>query len=536
MNHPISSSSGVAAALDQAAILAMTDADGRILYCNEKFSEVSGYDRGELIGRTHRIVNSGTHDRAFFEDMYGTIRSGRTWRGTICNRNKSGALYWVDTTIVPTLGADGRPVAFTAVRFEVTDHIRALEELKRARLETERAAEARERFFATMSHEVRTPLNGILGLTSALERTDLNSHQTELLGLVTKSGESLCRILDDVLDASRIRAGAVGLTPTAFDLKEEIRACLALMQPLATEGGVNIGQDLRGEDGIQIVTDRVRLRQILTNLVSNAIKFAPGGTVTVHAALKRREEAARLRLVVQDTGIGFDRRVTGDLFEPFRQADETISRRFGGTGLGLAICRSLVELMGGTIRCHSRPGRGSLFSVSLPVTLTAAEPRKAAPAPDLDPALKLLLVEDNETNRLVVRCLLEPFGIDLAEAGDGEEALRLLSTGYRPHAILMDMQMPVMDGLTAVAAIRRREGESRDPRTPIAMFTANTSDFHIRQSLLAGADLVITKPVTSRSLTDGLQDLLAVDAEQAPPVAETSSRPMEPADRTMGCR
>lgn len=215
---------GLSAALDEAAIVAITDRAGRILYCNDKFEAVSGYSREELIGQTHRVVNSGVHPRDYFRDLYRTIARGEVWRGTIQNRAKSGEPYWVDTTIVPNLGSDGRPETYTAIRFEVSDHVRALKALELAQAEARQAAEVRDRFFANISHEVRTPLNAVLGLASALAHTTLTSRQTEMLKLITGAGDALRRVLDDMLDLSKMQAGQFSLSLTPFDLRTDIEA------------------------------------------------------------------------------------------------------------------------------------------------------------------------------------------------------------------------------------------------------------------------------------------------------------------------
>ena len=219
---------GLSGTLDEAAIVAITDRAGRILYCNQKFADVSGYSRAELVGQNHRLVNSGHHPRAFFQTLYRTIASGAVWRGTIQNRNKNGDLYWVDTTIVPNLGEDGRPETYTAIRFEVSDHVRALKALEIAQEEARRAAQVRDRFFANISHEVRTPLNAVLGLASALSRTGLTERQTQMLALITGAGDALRRVLDDMLDLSKMQAGQFRLAPAPIDLRADIRAAVEM--------------------------------------------------------------------------------------------------------------------------------------------------------------------------------------------------------------------------------------------------------------------------------------------------------------------
>lgn len=507
--------STLAHALNEAAIVAVTDRRGRITHCNEKFCQISGYEASELVGQTHRIINSGHHPKSFFAEMYGTISRGEVWSGTICNRTKTGDLYWVDTTIVPEMGADGTPKSYTAVRFEVTDHISALEALKLSRAEAERAAEVRDRFFANMSHEVRTPLNGVLGLASALALTSLDEKQAGMVDLITRSGDTLRRVLDDVLDASRMKAGELKLASAPFEARTEIAAGARIMRELADQK--HLALDVEFDDRVPewLMGDAVRIRQIISNLTSNAIKFTAEGSVRVRVATRGPDNRLRLRIMISDTGIGFDRTTGRRLFQPFSQADDSISRRFGGTGLGLSICRMLTNMMGGSVRARSAPGRGAIFCVSIPVARAVAPQAfvgEAAPLPAS--SLTVLLVEDNPTNQAVVRCLLEPFEIALTIAEDGREALRMLHNGGGFDAVLMDMQMPVMDGLAAVAEIRARERATGRKPMPIAMLTANTSELHRQQAAAAGADLVIAKPINADTLVAGLEALLAGAEDQ----------------------
>ena len=505
---------GLSGALDEAAIVAITDRAGQILYCNQKFADVSGYSREELVGQNHRLVNSGHHPRAFFQALYRTIASGGVWRGTIQNRNKNGEMYWVDTTIVPNLGEDGRPETYTAIRFEVSDHVRALKALEIAQEETRRAAQVRDRFFANISHEVRTPLNAVLGLASALAHTTLTERQTQMLSLITGAGDSLRRVLDDMLDLSKMQAGQFRLVPAPFDLRADMAAVVEMRAATAEERDVTLSVSFSEAAKGRVLGDGVRITQIVSNLVSNAVKFTPQGAVDVRVDLTSGAEGERLRIEVQDTGIGFDPETAQRLFNPFVQADDTISREFGGTGLGLSICRSLAELMGGEISARSAPGEGSLFTVVLPIQRlgAAADAAPDAGAEATAGALRVLVVEDNPANQMVVRCLLEPLGFEIVTADDGRQGVDQFMR-ERYDMILMDMQMPVMDGLTAIGLIRAHEAAQRLARTPIVMLTANTTDTHQQRAMQAGADALVAKPVTLEILLDGLnQGMAAAEA------------------------
>ena len=501
---------GLSGALDEAAIVAITDRAGQILYCNKKFADVSGYSCAELVGQNHRLVNSGHHPREFFQTLYRTIASGQVWRGTIQNRNKNGQIYWVDTTIVPNLDENGRPETYTAIRFEVSDHIRALKALEIAQAEARRSAQVRDRFFANISHEVRTPLNAVLGLASALAHTSLTERQTQMLSLITGAGDALRRVLDDMLDLSKMQAGQFRLAPAPFDLRADIAAVVEMRRATADQRDVALSVTFSEAATGRVLGDGVRITQIVSNLVSNAVKFTPAGAVDVRVDLMSSAEGERLRIEVQDTGIGFDSEAAERLFNPFVQADDTISREFGGTGLGLSICRSLAELMGGEISARSSPGEGSLFTVVLPIQRLDDGAHAAADdsADVAAGALRILLVEDNPANQMVVRCLLEPLGFEIATADDGRQGVdQFLIGGF--DLILMDMQMQVMDGLTAIGLIRAHERREELRRTPIVMLTANTTDAHHHKAMLAGADVLVAKPVTLEILLDGLHQGMA---------------------------
>jgi len=505
---------GLSAALDEAAIVAITDRAGRILYCNDKFEAVSGYSREELIGQTHRVVNSGVHPRDYFRDLYRTIARGEVWRGTIQNRAKSGEPYWVDTTIVPNLGSDGRPETYTAIRFEVSDHVRALKALELAQAEARQAAEVRDRFFANISHEVRTPLNAVLGLASALAHTTLTSRQTEMLKLITEAGDALRRVLDDMLDLSKMQAGQFSLSLTPFDLRSDIETVVEMRRAVAEDKGLTLDVAFTPSAQGQMIGDGVRITQIVSNLVSNAVKFTAEGRVSVRVDVRDDEG---LVIEVEDTGMGFDAEAAQRLFKPFVQADDAISRQYGGTGLGLSICKSLAELMGGRITAESAPGEGSLFRVVLPVERVApaeaaSTPTEEAASPEEATRLRILAVEDNPANQMVVRCLLEPLGFEIVTADNGLEGVRRFEQEHF-DMVLMDMQMPVMDGLDAMRRIRADEARLGAERTPIVMLTANTTEVHHLKAVQAGADHLVSKPVTLDILLQGMEQGAAAAAE-----------------------
>lgn len=525
-DRALSDVSAYQAALDKHAIVAMTDARGRITFVNDKFCEISGFDRSELIGANHRILNSGTHPAGFFQDLWRRISGGEPWQGEICNRAKDGRLYWVDTTIVPMPGPNGRPDRYVSVRYDITARKATDAALADALQKANEATVAKSAFVANMSHEIRTPLNGVIAMAGALARTDLDPRQKEMVSLLKSSGETLERLLSDILDLSRIEAGKLTIEDQPFDLRQVVAGATDLMRLRADNKGLAFDVTFEGRVDGQFRGDAVRIRQIVSNLASNAIKFTAKGQVAVRVAIEDRGDGpCMLEIKVTDTGIGFDNTVRDQLFSRFEQADSSITRRFGGSGLGLAICRSLCDMMGGTIDAASQPGVGSTFLVCLPLVRaehSRAEPSETVRAIRTDEAqaddgaspISILLAEDHPMNQRIVQIILEPLGFNVTIAADGFEAVAAFEqTNF--DMILMDMQMPNLDGLAATQRIRQIEASTNRPRTPIAMLSANAMPEHQLAALEAGCDLHISKPVTPESLCAGIEQLLSGPDEGA---------------------
>ncbi|MDP1875101.1 ATP-binding protein [Phenylobacterium sp.] len=358
-------------------------------------------------------------------------------------------------------------------------------------------------FLANMSHEIRTPLNGVCAVAAALESTTLTPVQRNMVEIIRSSGISLERLLSDLLDVARMESGAVRISSEAFNLAEAARTIDTLLRPRALEKGLSLDLAIAPEAEARVMGDPVRFKQVLANLLTNAIKFTETGRIGV--SLTPLPDG-RWRLKVDDTGMGFDPARKAELFKRFSQGDASIGRRFGGMGLGLAISRELVELMGGEIDAEGRPGDGASFwvDISLPPAedATQAEPR-AREIPANRP-LRILVADDHPVNRQVVEVLLAEFDVELVLAENGLEACQAFETAPF-DMVLMDMQMPVMDGLTAIRNIRAREDAAHKGRTPIVMLTANTLPEHQAASLAAGADLHMPKPIEPERLIAVLQ-------------------------------
>lgn len=525
-------------ALSKHAIVATTDARGTITYVNSKFEEVSGYSKSELVGQNHRILNSGKHPKEFFHEMYSDISRGRVWSGEICNRAKQGHLYWVYTTIAPFKDDKGRIDHYIAIRTDMSAQKMAMQELERAKQAAEQATLAKSEFLASMSHEIRTPMNGVLGMLNLLMHSDLNPDQQHQASLALSSAESLLVLINDILDFSKVEAGKLKIEMFDFDLTAMLGEFAEAMAEKAQRKGLELMLDVSSVQHTMVRGDPGRLRQILTNLVSNAIKFTADGEIVISVNLEELDSGAlKLKGSVRDTGLGIEPDKLSCIFEAFTQVDASTTRQSGGTGLGLSIVKKLSQAMGGDVFVHSEPGVGSTFTFDL-LMQSSTQSKLLLPTVDVR-GVPILIVDDNATNREVLRRQLQNWGAVVTEAESGKQALELLDQVSLHQDVVrfkvgfVDYQMPEMDGATLGRAIR---ADSRYDSLKLIMMTsiANRGDGNLFSQI--GFDGYFPKPATTSDLFRALAVLIAggdVLSNAQPLVTQHYLRSLESEDHTL---
>lgn len=438
-------------ALDQHSIVAITDVAGDITFVNDKFVEISGYSRSELLGKNHRILSSGYHDEVFFNEMYDTITTGKVWHGEICNRTKDGRFYWVDTTIIPFMDDFDDPESYIAIRTDITQRKRIEGELIKAKEAAEIATQQKSEFLANMSHEIRTPMNGIIGMAGLLLNTQLSAKQRSFAEAAMNSADALLTIINDILDFSKIEAGKLELEEVPFDLLALAEDVSELMAFKCREKGVDMMLDYVPETKQSVCGDPGRVRQILLNLLSNAIKFTEEGYIVLKVeSLSEQAGMITYQVSVKDSGIGIAEEKLDHIFNKFDQEDNSTTRKYGGTGLGLAICKQLCGMMQGDIRVESRKGEGATFSFTMKLARYGNAEREGIfqGVPQLK-GRRALVVDDRDISRSILIAQLASLGMSVDAALSGGEAIecleRAVGSGEPFDIVIADDHISDMD-------------------------------------------------------------------------------------------
>jgi PAS domain S-box-containing protein len=484
--------------------------DGSIAHVSQGFVRQSGIRAEAVLGKHWSVLAAPSTPKSLLKSIVRTVLKHGLWRGQWDALHEDGSLYPVYGMISVIRKPSGAPTGYVVVFDDISIIKKAEVELRHAKQTAEAASEAKSRFLATMSHEIRTPLNGILGLASVLESSPLPPEQHDLIKLIAKSGRTLLVVINDILDLSRIEAGRLDLEARPFNIREVVEDSVALFQPLAESKQLTLSSHFENDTPEYFCGDRARIDQILGNFLSNALKFTERGGVRLHVSTPERSaDHACLRIAVTDTGPGISESGRAKLFAPFSQVDTSATRKHGGSGLGLVICKRLAELMDGGVACESEPGKGSTFIVTLRLPISEApvpsEPAKQIVASREAASVRLLLAEDNAVNRVVAQRMLQLLGYTADIASDGIEAVNACKkTPY--DIVLMDVQMPNLDGRAASQAIRS------DPLIKQPWIIAVTADALLDdrgKCLQAGMNDYISKPLVTETLKNAIDHGIA---------------------------
>ena len=524
----------------------VTDPTGNVIKVNQAFTQITGYTQDEVMGRNPTSLQSGHPSDAFYKSLWQELWANGQWSGEIRSLRKSGELFVAQLRISEVRNAQGQVCQMVGIFSDITARKESEAMLLAARDQAEAANRAKSRFLATMSHEIRTPMNGILGMAQLLLMPNLqDGERNDYARTILSSGQTLLALLNDILDLSKIEAGKLQLESTAFDPEALVHETCNLFAGAAQAKGLRLDYQWLGAMDQRYQADAHRMRQMLGNLVGNAIKFTAHGKLHIAATeIERNGEQVLLEFAVSDTGIGIPADKLGLLFKPFSQADSSTTREFGGSGLGLSIVRSLALAMGGEVGVSSEPGNGSRFWFRVPVRslAQAQDSRRSERAPaEAAPATAanllhghILVVEDNQINCMVIKTLLRRYGLTVSVVHDGQQAVAAITAhsdalAKPPQLVLMDLQMPVLDGYAATQLIRQWELTHPSRRVPIIALTADAFEEDRQRCLAAGMDDFLTKPIAIDALKSALAKWLPF-APQTPALAPAAVA-LKPVDR-----
>ena len=510
-----------------------SDSFGFCIYVNESWLTLTGLSASEALGAGWISAIHNSERDAFQRDWQQAVAGGTEHRATFRFMHPDGTSRWADMITRPELGIGGDIRGFISVAMDATDRMELERALQAARRQAEAAVEAKSSFLANMSHEIRTPMNGVIGFTELILKSKLSEEQRRQIQLIAESGRSMMRLLNDILDLSKVEAGQMKITIEPVDLHQLVSSSVSLMAALADDKGIGLSCEIAADVPPFVSSDSMRLRQVLLNLLGNAVKFTSTGEVVLRIRLAP-DNPHKLRFEVQDTGIGIAQDRQAVIFDQFIQADASITRDHGGTGLGLTISSRLTHLLGGKLSLASSLGRGSTFAITLPLiiarpAITATGPdggnrAERRRAPRRPRCCRILLVEDHDINQMLMTDMLNQMGIDVEVAGNGAIAVQMVTAPDQPAGwfdlVLMDMNMPVMNGVDAAYAIRAAGLAAA--ALPIVALTANAFDEDVASCLAAGMQAHLAKPIDAVHLEQAINrwakqtpDLIATVAAAA---------------------
>ena len=500
-------------AVDQSpAATVITDLKGDITYVNPRFTDVTGYSLTEAIGKNPRILKSGRTPPEVYQDLWQTIAAGQEWKGEFLNRKRNGGLFWEKASITAIRDEQGAVSAYLAVKEDITEQKFAQQALLRAKEEAESATRMKSAFLANMSHEIRTPMNAILGFTELLLRDDsLSVQQRHYLTTVSRSGEHLLELLNDVLETSKIEAGQMRINSAPFDIRLMLDYLDSMFRQKIEDKSLVFSVDADRLEYGHFVADQQKLRQIVINLLGNALKFTQAGRIDLRVWTEPcsggEPTECYLFFEVADTGMGIAAADQESIFQVFSQTRE--GAQIGGTGLGLSISRSLARMMGGDIVVESEPGKGSCFRVHIcarAVVAAKLRPMKKRVVGLVESGARrrILIVDDEILNREFLQSFLLQIGFDVAEATDGDTALGLIAS-WQPDLVLMDVMMPGMDGNATTRKIREQW-----PELKVVGLSANVFEEAERKAYESGMNLYVRKPYKEIELLHAIGEMLSV--------------------------
>lgn len=504
-------------AMDEHAVVSITDVNGNIILVNDKFCKISGFQREELLGHNHRMLKSNEHSDEFYKDLWDTITSGKVWRGEIKNAKKKGGFNWAYTSIVPFLNEKGEPFQYVAIRTDITERKQAeLDALKAKKLAND-ANRAKSDFLSSMSHELRTPLNAILGFGQLLECDPihpLSSDQEESVGQILKGGEHLLKLINEVLDLAKIESGQLSISIEPVSPNLIVDSCMTMASHMASKRGIEIDNQISASKLPKVMADRTRFKQVLLNLLSNAVKYnRENGRITISW---ERLGHDKLRFSVTDTGSGIPAKLYDELFQPFHRLGRE-SSDIEGTGIGLTITRELVNLMGGKINFESVEGEGTTFCFALPladesqaeqqiIDVDALEVIPSVSFAAGETAKMIFYIEDNPANlKLMEKIISREPGLELVSAHTAEIGLAMIESDP-PDLILMDINLSGMDGINAMGILQANDATRH---IPVIAVSAAAMPRDIERGMNAGFRDYLTKPINVNKALAVIRDALS---------------------------